>query len=94
MAGFRYTLSKGANERTPIYAAPLMGPPGIVALAVAIEHLLHLLSGLNSGAAYLDPEALVDQRAMETFREAMGFRLDLAYVRDPYGNKLCALHRG
>jgi hypothetical protein len=27
-------------------------------------------------------------------REAGAAKLYLAYLRDPYGNKICALHRG
>ena len=90
----RHALSKGADRGRLVHAAPLMGLLGVVALELAIEYSLHLLNGLNPRSACLDPEALVDQRAMETFSVVIGLRLDLAYVRDPAGNKLCALHRG
>jgi hypothetical protein len=39
----------------------------------------------NGGKSIEDPTGL---------REAGGAKLYLAYLRDPYGNKICALHRG
>jgi len=39
----------------------------------------------NGGTSIEDPPG---------WREGGAVRLYLAYVRDPYGNKLCALHRG
>ncbi|MCA3381845.1 MAG: hypothetical protein ING08_16550 [Roseomonas sp.] len=47
-----------------------MGPLGVVALKVVIEHGLHLLDGLESGAPPLNPEMLVEQRAVEVFKDA------------------------
>ena len=41
--------------------------------------------GANGGTSIEDPPG---------WREGGAVRLYLAYVRDPYGNKLCALHRG
>ena len=49
VAGFWHTVVKGADGRTPIHAAPLMGPPSVVALELVIEHRLHLLDGLKPG---------------------------------------------
>jgi hypothetical protein len=42
-----------------------MRPLGVVALKVFIKHGLHLLDGLEPGAPPLDPEMLVEQRAVE-----------------------------
>jgi catechol 2,3-dioxygenase-like lactoylglutathione lyase family enzyme len=39
----------------------------------------------NGGKSIEDPPGL---------REGGGAKLYLAYLRDPYGNKICALHRG
>jgi hypothetical protein len=47
-----------------------MGPLGVVALKVFIEHGLHLLNGLEPGAPSLDPEMLVEQRAVEAFKDS------------------------
>ena len=69
VGGFWHTVSKGAAGRTPIHAAPLMGSPGVVALEVVIEHRLHLLDSFKPGAPSLDPEILVEQGAVEAFRD-------------------------
>ena len=47
-----------------------MGPPGVVALKVLVEHRLLLLNGLKRSAAFLDPEMLVEQGAMDAFKDA------------------------
>jgi catechol 2,3-dioxygenase-like lactoylglutathione lyase family enzyme len=39
----------------------------------------------NGGKSIEDPPGV---------REGGGVKLHLAYLRDPYGNKICALHRG
>lgn len=39
----------------------------------------------NGGAAIEDPPG---------WREGLGMKLYLAYLRDPSGNKICAMHRG
>jgi hypothetical protein len=36
VAGFRDTVIKGAVGRTRIHAAPLMGPPSVVALEIVL----------------------------------------------------------
>jgi hypothetical protein len=41
-----------------------MGPLGVVALKLVIKDGLHLLDGLKPGAPSLDPEMLVEQRAL------------------------------
>ena len=74
VAGFLYALGECPDGRAPIHAAPLMGPLGVVALKVVIEHGLHLLNGLKPGAPSLDPEMLVEQRAVEAFKDAVGLR--------------------
>jgi hypothetical protein len=48
-----------------------MGALGVVALKVVIEHGLHLLNGLEPGAPSLEPELLVEQGAMEAFKDAV-----------------------
>ena len=74
VAGFWHALRECADGRATIHAAPLMGPLGVVALEVFIEHRLHFLIGLKPGAPPLDPEMLVEQRAVETFKDAVGLR--------------------
>lgn len=69
-AGFRHAFGKGADGRTPIHAAPLIGSPGVVVLELVIEHGLHLLNALKPGAPSLDPEMFVEQREMEAFKDA------------------------
>jgi hypothetical protein len=46
-----------------------MGPLGVVALKVVIEHGLHLLDVLKLGVPPFNPEMLVEQSAMETFKD-------------------------
>jgi hypothetical protein len=70
VAGFRHSLSECAAGRTPIHAAPLMGPPGVLAPEVFIQHRLHLLDGFKPGAPALDPEMLVKQDSVEAFKVA------------------------
>ena len=74
VAGFWHALCECADGCAPIHAAPLMGPLGVVALKVVIEHGLHLLNGLEPGAPSLDPEMLVEQRAVEAFKDTVGLR--------------------
>ena len=69
-AGFRHAFGKGADGRAPIHAAPLMGSPGVVVLELVIEHRLHLLDSFKPGAPSLDPEILVEQGAVEAFKDA------------------------
>ena len=47
-----------------------MGPPGVLAPEVFIQHRLHLLDGFKPGAPSLDPEILVEQGAVEAFTDA------------------------
>ena len=47
-----------------------MGPPSVVALELFIKHRLHLLNGFKRSAASLEPELLVEQGAMEAFKDA------------------------
>jgi hypothetical protein len=51
-----------------------MGPLGVVGLEVFIEHRLDLVDGLKSGALPLNPVMLIEQGAMETFKDAIGLR--------------------
>ncbi len=62
VAGFLYALGECPEGRTPIHAAPLMGPLGVVALKVCVEHGLHLLNGLKPSAPPLDPALAVSAR--------------------------------
>jgi hypothetical protein len=70
VGGFPHTVSKGADGRAPIHAAPLMGPPRIVSLEVIDEHGLHFLNGFKLGVPSLNPEMLVEQGAVEAFKVA------------------------
>lgn len=72
VAGFWHALGNGADGRSPIHAAPLMGPLSVVALKVFIEHRLHLLNAFKPGAASLDPEMLIKQGVAEAFKDAIG----------------------
>ncbi len=47
-----------------------MGPPGVLAPEVFIQHRLHLLDGFKPGAPTLDPEMLVKQGSVEAFKVA------------------------
>jgi hypothetical protein len=47
-----------------------MGPPGVVAREVVIEHRLQLLDGFKPGATSLDPEMLVEQGEISAFKDA------------------------
>jgi len=47
---------------------------GIVLDEVKVEHGLHLVDGLEPGAAALDPEMLVEARAVQAFDDAVGLR--------------------
>ena len=71
-AGFWHALGNGADRRSPIHAAPLVGPLSVVALKVFIEHRLYLLNAFKPGAASLDPEMLIKQDAAEAFKDAIG----------------------
>ena len=70
-----------------------MRPRGVVADEIGVENGLHLVDGLEPGAPSLDPEVLVEQRAMQAFDDAVGLRaLDpcrngpvLAALRGRYG---------
>ena len=48
--------SVNADGRAPIYAAPLMWAPSVVALEVVIKYGPHLLNNLKPGAASLNPD--------------------------------------
>ncbi len=69
-AGFRHAFGKGADGRAPIHAAPLMEPSSVEAREVVIEHRLHFLDGFKPGAPSLNPEMLINQGAMEAFKDA------------------------
>jgi len=69
-AGFRHAFGKGADGRTPIHAAPLIGSPGVVVLELVIEHGLHFLNGFKPGAPSLEPEMLVELGGIEAFKDA------------------------
>jgi hypothetical protein len=73
-AGFWHTLGQGADGRSPIHAAPLMGPLSVVALKLFIEHRLRLLNSLESSAPPLNPEMLIKQGAVEAFKDSIGLR--------------------
>jgi hypothetical protein len=47
-----------------------MGPPGVVAPEVFIQHRLHFLNGFKSGAPSLEPEMLVELGGIEAFKDA------------------------
>ena len=51
-----------------------MRPPLIVADQVVVENGLHLVDGLEPSAAALDPEVLVEQRAVQPLDDAVGLR--------------------
>ena len=50
------------------------GPLGVVDLEVVIKHGLHLVDGFKPGTPPLDPKMLVEQRAVEAFKDAVGLR--------------------
>ena len=70
IAGFQHAFGKDASGRTPIHAALLMGSPGVVVLELVIEHRLHFHDSFKPGALSLDPEILVEQGAVEAFKDA------------------------
>jgi hypothetical protein len=74
VADFWRSLGECADGHAPIHAAPLMRPSHIVALQVIVQHGLHLLDGLEPGAPPLNPEMLVEQGAVEAFKDAVGSR--------------------
>jgi hypothetical protein len=47
-----------------------MGSPGVVVLELVIEHRLHFHDSFKPGALSLDPEILVEQGAVEAFKDA------------------------
>jgi len=61
------------------------GTSGVACLSPEKETAFHDAAVANGGTIIEDPPG---------WREGGAVRLYLAYVRDPYGNKLCALHRG
>ncbi len=68
---FWHSHSEGADGRAPIHAAPLMGPPSVVAREVVIQRGLHFLNGFKTGAPSLEPEMLVELGGIEAFKEAV-----------------------
>ena len=54
-------------------------------LPPAIAHAFHDAGVAAGGKSIEDPPG---------WREGAAGKLYLAYLRDPYGNKICALHRG
>jgi hypothetical protein len=79
VAGFRHTVSKGADGRTPIHAPPLVGALGIVCLEVIVEHGLHFLNSFKLGVPSVNPEMLVEQGAMEAFKDASPATLSFVF---------------
>lgn len=57
---------------------------GFAARDEAMVHAWHEAGLANGGTAIEDPPGV---------REGGGMRLYLAYLRDPSGNKVCAMHR-
>lgn len=49
-----------------------MRPLGIVVDEVGIENRLHLLDGFEPGAPALDAEVFVEERAVQSFDDAVG----------------------
>jgi catechol 2,3-dioxygenase-like lactoylglutathione lyase family enzyme len=73
---------------TPIDGQPAChangGTIGFAAESPAVADAWHAAGLANGGTACEDPPGV---------REAAGVKLYLAYLRDPAGNKLCAMHR-
>ena len=63
--GFGQALGEGADRRPSVQAVTLIGPSGIVALQVIIQHGLHFHDGLDPGAATPHTEMLFERRTME-----------------------------
>jgi catechol 2,3-dioxygenase-like lactoylglutathione lyase family enzyme len=60
------------------------GTIGFLATTPADADAWHAAGLANGGVAIEDPPGV---------REGAGFKLYIAYLRDPDGNKICALHR-
>lgn len=71
---FGQAFDEGCGRRSSVHAAALMRPALIVADEVIVENGLHLLDGLEPGAAAFDAEVLVKQRAMQAFDDAVRLR--------------------
>src|SRR5262249_3630177 len=67
-------IGEGARRRSPVHAAPLGGATLIVAQKMGVENRLHLLDGFEPGAASLDPEVLVEQRAVQPLDDTVRLR--------------------
>ena len=52
-------------------AVAAVGPALVVGLKIRVQVLLHLLDGLVPGRPSLDPEMLLEERAMESLDEAV-----------------------
>jgi len=52
---------------------------GIVVDEIGVENGLHLGDGFEPGAAALDAEVLVEQRAVQTLDDAVGLRPVMTY---------------
>jgi hypothetical protein len=61
---FGQAFSEGLGRRAAVHAASLVRPAVIVAVEIDVENSLHFLDGLEPGAAALDAEVLVEQRAV------------------------------
>jgi len=77
-----FSISKPINGEEATYANG--GTLGFAAETVEQVHAFHHAGIANGGVACEDPPG---------YREGPVGKLYLAYLRDPSGNKICALHR-
>jgi len=77
-------LTSGSLD-VDLYACANGGTIGFACDSPEKVKAFHDAAVANGGTSIEDPPG---------WREGGAVRLYLAYVRDPYGNKLCALHRG
>ena len=71
---FWQAFDEGCCGCSAVHAAALMRPAVIVADEIVVENGLHLLDGLEPGAASFDAEVLVEQGAVQAFDDAVRLR--------------------
>ena len=72
-----------SDRRPAVHAASLMWASGVVGDEVIVQHLLHLVNGLEPGAPAFDTEVFVEEGAVEALDNAVGL-----WTLDPGGADL------